>query len=107
MERARRVLARLHLDDVPEGTLRRVPHPPWDLTVARIGGEFYAIEDACPHSGQSLARGHIVGTQVICPAHDWHVCLRTGRVLTPAGCGANAAYEVAVEDDALLVLAPP
>lgn len=38
-----------------------------------------AIDDACPHRGASLADGHVVGGDVICPWHAWPFNLADGR----------------------------
>lgn len=43
------------------------------------GGEFLAVDDACPHQGGSLAAGTLHAGRVICPLHSWVFDLRTGR----------------------------
>ena len=34
-----------------------------------IDGEFFAIENSCPHNGASLASGQLEGRLLRCPAH--------------------------------------
>ena len=43
-------------------------------------GRFYAIQDACSHSSESLSKGAInyLG-EVICPGHGYCFSLKTGR----------------------------
>ncbi|PIE27134.1 MAG: 2Fe-2S ferredoxin [Micrococcales bacterium] len=42
-------------------------------------GNFYAIDDMCPHEDASLAEGFLEGTEIECPLHAGAVCLRTGK----------------------------
>lgn len=88
-------LARCPAKALAEGDLLRLPHPPFDILLAKVDGTVFAIEDACPHSGQSLAEGHLCGHAVVCPAHEWKVALATGEVLTSIGQGKrNPVYQV-------------
>lgn len=43
-------------------------------------GDFYALEDTCSHSGESLSKGTInyLG-EVVCPWHAYRFSLKTGR----------------------------
>ncbi len=80
------------------------PTPPTEyVTVARVGeiadgeakafevgehvvavflheGDYYAIDDMCPHMGASLATGHFDTAQmnVACPWHGWRFDVRDG-----------------------------
>lgn len=49
------------------------------LAIFHIGGEFYALDDHCPHAGASLARGLIAGDIVSCRIHHWRFCARDGK----------------------------
>ena len=96
-------VARLRTSLEP-GELLRVEHPPYDICVANVDGELLAIEDACPHSSQSLSCGRIVDCAVVCPSHDWLIDLRTGRVLEPSWTDAsNPTYLVRMEGSELVV----
>ena len=46
-------------------------------------GSFYAVQDSCSHSGESLSKGHInyLG-EVICPLHNYCFDLQSGRELS-------------------------
>ena len=52
-----------------------------DLTISvyRVGDNYYAIDDRCPHKGVSLAKGTVHEAVVTCPAHHFTVDVRTGR----------------------------
>ena len=97
-------LLRLPLAAVPPGTLRRLALPPFDVCVANVDGRIHAIEDACPHSGASLAEGRIEDGCVVCPGHGWAIDLERGEVRTPAGRGAcTPVYDVTVVDDEIQI----
>jgi len=49
------------------------------ISVYRVGDDYYAIDDRCPHKGVSLARGTCEDAVVTCPAHHFTVDVRTGR----------------------------
>jgi nitrite reductase (NADH) small subunit len=42
------------------------------------GGEYYAIDDVCPHMGGSLSEGAVENGIVICPWHGWRFRLADG-----------------------------
>jgi len=42
-------------------------------------GEYFAIDDSCPHQGASLGEGVLHDGRVICPWHAWVFELRSGR----------------------------
>lgn len=48
------------------------------VAVFKIGDQFHAIDDFCPHMGASLAGGHVDGNTVTCPWHAWRFCVEDG-----------------------------
>lgn len=98
----RRLVARLDVADVPEGTCRRAAYPPFDVLVSNVGGRFFAIEDACNHAGVSLASGTLEGHRVTCPAHGYVFDARTGQLLLPSrGCDAQRTFTVEARGESL------
>ena len=74
------------------------------IAVFNIGGNFQAIDDACPHAGASLAEGYLEDGKVGCPWHYAEFDLATGKHLNaPASCGV-VAYEVRMEDGQVKVV---
>jgi len=49
-----------------------------DLAVFNDGGEYYTVDDTCPHQGASLAEGFLHQGRVVCPWHSWAFDVRTG-----------------------------
>jgi len=67
-----------------------------ELALYNVDGEFYAIENFCPHKGAPLADGHLCGHTIECDWHNWRFDLRTGECLTNRS--AVETYEVIIED---------
>jgi nitrite reductase/ring-hydroxylating ferredoxin subunit len=65
------------------------------------GGQFYAIDDMCPHRGASLSEGELDGETVVCPWHGALFELRTGAVTRPPAAIGVMTYETRVQGDAI------
>jgi NAD(P)H-dependent nitrite reductase small subunit len=48
------------------------------VAVFRENGEFFAIDDMCPHMGASLSGGYVEKGTVTCPWHAWRFRLADG-----------------------------
>ncbi len=97
-------VGRVATSELAPGAMKRLHHPPYDVLVANVGGAYFAIEDACPHSGQSLCSGRIDGHVITCPGHGWEIDVRSGDVLTEIGAGrSNPTFEVKVEGGEVVV----
>ena len=50
------------------------------LCLIRMENQIVAVEDKCPHNGESLSRGQVnfLG-EVVCPWHNYRFDLTTGR----------------------------
>jgi nitrite reductase (NADH) small subunit len=92
-------------DEVAEGQGKTVCVAGKLIAVFRHGGEFFAIDDTCPHMGASLVGGHVEGGVVTCPWHAWRFRLADGawadNPRLTIGC-----YAVRVEGDAVQVQVP-
>jgi nitrite reductase (NADH) small subunit/3-phenylpropionate/trans-cinnamate dioxygenase ferredoxin subunit len=57
---------------IPEGTGAAFPVGDNLVAVFNLGdGEYFAINDLCPHMGASLADGSLEAGVVTCPWHAW------------------------------------
>ncbi|WP_028218944.1 Rieske (2Fe-2S) protein [Paraburkholderia oxyphila] len=63
------------------------------IVLFNIDGTIYAIDNACPHSGASLASGELEGRVLRCPAHGLRFDLRTGCT---AGAGGLSLMKIRV-----------
>ena len=58
---------------------KKLPVSDADLsTLYRLGDEFFATGDACPHLGASLSEGCVVDGYIECPLHSALFDIRTG-----------------------------
>ena len=48
------------------------------VAVFNCGGQYYAINDFCPHMGASLSDGWVEDGVVTCPLHYWRFRLADG-----------------------------
>jgi NAD(P)H-dependent nitrite reductase small subunit len=55
------------------------------LAVFNIDGQFYVIDDRCPHRAGPLSEGYVEAFQLWCPLHGWSFDLRTGACLSQPG----------------------
>jgi len=81
------------VDDFPQRRGRAVRVAGEAVAVFRVGSRVFALRDACPHMGASLADGRIDGPCVECHWHHWRFDLSTGQAAERSWARA-ARYEV-------------
>ena len=90
------------VSDVPPGEARVVDAGGRSLALCNVGGEFYAIDNMCPHRGGPLGEGDLDGRVLTCPWHGWRWDVIEGtNVNNPAlklGC-----VPVSVEEQGIFV----
>jgi nitrite reductase (NADH) small subunit/3-phenylpropionate/trans-cinnamate dioxygenase ferredoxin subunit len=66
--------------DIPEGEGRSFQVGERLVAVFHQNGEYFAIDDLCPHMGASLGAGYLDEEGVVvCPWHAWRFCVRDGK----------------------------
>ena len=86
------------VDDLPEGRGATVElHGGKEVALYRVDGEFFAVENFCPHKGAPLADGTLCGRSLICDWHGWRFDLKTGACLNQPADSVET-YEVVIED---------
>jgi len=93
------------IDEVPDGRGRAFSVGTLRLAVFRDGDDLYAIDEACPHQGTSLAAGVLHEGRVICPLHAWVFDVRTGQCPRGSHEGVRV-YALRCEDGFIEVEAP-
>jgi len=88
-----------------------------EILLTRVGDDYYAADNRCPHMGGKLSQGKLEGTVVTCPRHGSKFELRDGQVvrwlkgsglLSRVGKALKSprqltTYNVKVEDDKILI----
>jgi 3-phenylpropionate/trans-cinnamate dioxygenase ferredoxin subunit len=108
--------------DFPPGTRKLVKLGRRDVVVFNVGGEFFALNNRCPHLGGSLFDGIQTsmvqssepgvyacsrpGELVKCPWHGWGYDIRTGQSWCDPADVRVRQYETAVMPGAQLVAGP-
>ena len=64
--------------DIPVGGSVVVNLLQRDIAVFNVKGQFFAIDDFCPHMGASLSGGYVEDGCVACPWHYWRFRLADG-----------------------------
>jgi len=86
-----------------EGKPRRLIIDNTRICLTRAEGRYYAIQDACPHSGASLSEGWLNHYQeIVCPLHNYCYHLVTGREANQQTRDART-YEVRAGIDGIFV----
>ncbi len=69
------------------------------IALFNLGGEFYALDDTCPHASGPLSEGSIEGEDVECPWHGSRFNIKTGEVTAPPADENVPRYKVRVTGD--------
>ena len=68
-------------------------------------GNFYAIQNNCPHQNGDLADGYIKDGKIYCPLHNWSFDLETGSYTFNAHMKLRV-YDIRIENDTILIALP-
>jgi nitrite reductase/ring-hydroxylating ferredoxin subunit len=69
-----------------------------EVLLLHVGGAVHALANACPHEGNPLADGKILGDQLECAYHGWRFDLESGACLVGARSVRRYDVEVAGEE---------
>ena len=108
--------------DIPPGTRRLAQVNGRAIVVFNLGGEFFALNNRCPHKGgnlcdgvttgliQSSEPGHYQYTRrgeiIRCPWHSWEFDIRTGQSWCDPKSTRARQFAVTVEPGEKLVKGP-
>ena len=74
-----------------------------EIGIYLIDGEYYALEDVCPHAYALLSQGFVEDGKVECPLHEAVFDVKTGQCLHgPGGRNLNR-YPVRVYDNQIQI----
>lgn len=74
------LLAAGAVQDLPPGARKLVFAPGGEtVLLLNVEGEFYAMENSCPHAGASMASGSCEQHVLSCPAHGLKFDIRNGQ----------------------------
>jgi nitrite reductase (NADH) small subunit len=94
------------LTSVPPGKSRAFSVGRYEIALFNVDGDYYALENACPHQGGPIAEGWVENLTVTCPWHAWCFDLRTGS-LTMGDFALIPCFEVRIEQDGIYLSTEP
>ncbi len=89
-------------EEVQPGTGISVQVKDRTIGVFNVEGEYYAIDDICPHMGASLASGPLNQDLIMCPWHGWVFSVKTGCFAVDDRSGVDS-FPLKVENDEIFV----
>jgi nitrite reductase/ring-hydroxylating ferredoxin subunit len=97
-KRERKLITVAKVDAIPSGRGANVSLKDGsEIALFNIEGEYFAVENFCPHRGSTLADSRTYGTEVECDLHGWRFDLTNGECLTTPTCSIET-YAVKIED---------
>ena len=77
-----------------------------EIAVFRVGEEYFAVDNICPHNHTSqMYDGYVEEMYVSCPVHGFQFHLETGEQPTKMGCKLRT-FELKIIDDWVYVKKP-
>ena len=83
---------------VPSGMGTVVTVKGQEIAIFNLNGQFYALDNRCPHQDYPLGMSPIFDNLVICIGPAWRFDIKTGECYSVPGGGVQT-YEVLVEGD--------
>jgi nitrite reductase/ring-hydroxylating ferredoxin subunit len=95
------------LDELADGTARRVMVGQRALALVRSGERVFACLDSCPHKGGHLSEGwvSVKRNEVICPWHRFRFHLESGASVTNPEL-VVPTFPVRIEDGQVVIELP-
>lgn len=94
------------ISDIPNGQMRMFEVNGKSITIANVGGEFYAFNDICTHAQCNLSDGGTLEGKIIeCPCHGSKFDIKTGEAKALPATEPIKTYKVKVEGENILVQA--
>jgi nitrite reductase (NADH) small subunit len=93
------------VSEVPPGTAIMVPVGDFDIAIFNVGGQYFAVDDVCPHAGGSLQEGYVSDGTVTCPLHGWCFNLQDGSMTN--GRKKISTFDLVVEGNDISVSRRP
>ena len=91
------------IETIPTGTSKLVIIGENRICLSQINRQFFAIQDACPHNGESLSKGKInyLG-EIVCPWHGYRFNIKSG-IEGDHKCTTAKTYRLKVEEGGLFI----
>ncbi len=92
-----------NVNDLEENQTIAVETKGKNILVAKINGEFFAVENKCTHENLALAGGQIYEGQIQCPHHGARFDIKTGKATQLPAVMDIKTYEVKIDNNNVMV----
>lgn len=90
------------ISDVPNYGKKVVSISGREILLVNIKGNFYAVENECPHQGSPMNAAVVKDGYISCPRHGYRFNLTDGRCAEHPGC-VLAVFPLQLQGDDILV----
>ncbi len=90
-------------DELPDGRVKTVTIDTTSICMTRVGDQYGALDNHCPHQGGPLGEGSIENGHLRCPWHGWDYCPLTGKPPEGGYDDGVPTFPVEVRDDGVYV----
>ena len=91
-------------DELASGNMKKVSADGKEIVVANVGGNYFACDDTCTHSGASLSEGTIDNSIITCGWHGAQFdCTNGSLAKFPAKINDLKSYTVTIETENVFV----
>ena len=88
--------------DIPNGSGKVIEVGGKEVALFNEDGQFYALDNTCPHQGGPLGDGYLEGGIVTCPWHGWQYDVKSG--VNPVESSIRtSSFRVKVEGEDILI----
>lgn len=70
-----------NITDFKDGEKKKIKIGDKEIMLARVGNNYYAVDNRCPHIGGDLSQGTLEGTIITCPRHRSQFDIADGKVI--------------------------
>jgi nitrite reductase/ring-hydroxylating ferredoxin subunit len=96
---------KVSIGDIAEADRHLVSVEGREIAIFRVDGELVAFDNACPHEGNPLVHGDVLGDTLTCAYHGWRFDLATGACLV--GDAPVRRYDVELRGGDLWIALEP
>jgi len=93
-------------NEIPENEMQLFKVGGCEVLIVNVKGEFYALENRCPHMGYPLYLGSLTGKVLTCGFHYASFDVTSGKSLGPISESPLKTYKVKIENSSVLVELP-
>ncbi len=96
----------ISIEQLPSGEKTGATLNGVELLIANVGGNIYAAQRHCTHSGEDLVAGHLEGSIIECPLHGAMFDLVDGRILSLPAVSPLKTFPAKIENGLIMIDLP-